>query len=539
MFRGGVAAATAVAATFVIAGAAPASVPYDVYACRSPDGTPAPVDGWTPSGASGNVGLTVTCGAASAAPERRALSADFYGAIEKGQVATWGFAAPVDTYIANATLWRAAHPDTQSGVAYWHVDSDEDRAGAGPRLETCMDWEVPDCKGVGSFDAPLAPGNRVDFSGMRATMLGANLRCGGAPPDPCQSSARFKIFGVRIGLLDERAPEVTDVSGTLTGAGPPLEGPKTLSFAASDRGGGISTVGVLVDGVERATRPAGVPAHECRPPYTSRVPCPLGTTAAVSLDTASLDDGTHEVAAFATDVSGNRGTSDPFVITTRNASYPNGTAATRDVRLRASLTTRTGRRVVHPLPSGGRAVLAGTLVTAAGAPIAGARLDISVRSSRPGAAPHARTTTTGANGRFVYAVPAGSSRVIDVGYRAFSLDAGYAATASATLRVRAAATLKATPRVLRNGQRVRFSGRLRGGPYRQDASMILYALAGGGRRIPVTSLRANSAGRFSYTYRFRTVTERSSFRFQVQVESRPSYPYAAGRSNRATVVVRP
>src|SRR4051812_37335897 len=146
--------------------------------------------------------------------------------------------------------------------------------------------------------------------------------------------------------------------------------------------------------------------------------------------------------------------------------------------------------------------------------------------------------TTDADGRFVYLLPVGSSQEISVGYRAFTLDAGYAASAGATLRVRAGVTLTASPKSLHNGHVVTFRGRLLGGPQRRDASMILYAVAARGR-IPVTSLRANSQGRFSFRYRFRTVAARSVFRFEVQVEDRPSYPYAAGRSNRAKVVVLP
>ena len=88
--------------------------------------------------------------------------------------------------------------------------------------------------------------------------------------------------------------------------------------------------------------------------------------------------------------------------------------------------------------------------------------------------------------------------------------------------------LRVSPRSLHNGQRVKISGRLIGEPRRQDASAILYALAD--RPIPVTSLKADSRGRFSFTYRFRSVARRSIFRFQVQRESRPGYPYAADAS---------
>lgn len=244
------------------------------------------------------------------------------------------------------------------------------------------------------------------------------------------------------------------------------------------------------------------------------------------------------MAVFASDVSGNRTTSKIFAVSTRNASPPNGNAATRDAKLRVSVTTSSGKTARQPLPYGRRVELRGTLSTADGGAIAGARVELSMKTTRPGAASHVLALTTGSHGEFAYSVAPGPSRTLDLGYRAFSADSGYAAQTSVKLAVRAGVTLKATPRTLRNRHRVRFSGRVLGGPRPQDASMILYALAPRGR-IPVTSLRADSRGRFSFSYRFRTVTERPRFRFEVQVESRPSYPYAAGRSDRVAVVVRP
>jgi hypothetical protein len=306
----------------------------------------------------------------------------------------------------------------------------------------------------------------------------------------------------------------------------------------ADRGGGIRWVGLLIDGAERLVKPVDPLGAGCREPFTALVPCPLAATSTVALDTASLDDGEHIVNAFATDVSGNRGVSAPFTVTTRNASYPNGFGATRDVRLTTALTTAKGRRVVHPLAYGTRTEVRGTLSTAAGRPIPDARLEITTRTTRPGAAAHVRAATTDSKGRFRYRLPIGASRVIDIGYRAFTLDNRYAASATATLRVRAGVILRLTPTVQRNGHVVTFGGRLRGGPYRKDASLILYALAGRGR-IPVTSLRSDVQGHFSFRYRFRTVTSATRFKFEVQVESRPSYPYASARSNRAAVLVRP
>ena len=538
MIRRGIAAITTIAAACAISGPASAAVPYDVYGCRLPDGSPASVEGWSPSGAALGVYVTGACHLVSLPPERRTLSGQFSSGIPVGSEAAWNFAAPADTTIANATLWRAVQPGPSAWpVAWWYLSTDEERAGAGPQLEDCMNWETSTCKGLGSFGDPAAPGNRADVTGMRATALNVALACAGNPGYYCLGGSQFALFKTRIGLLDELTPQLGELSGELMAGAQPLEGTKSLSFKAADRGGGIRRVGLLIDGQERSVRPVDPLGAGCREPYTALEPCPLSANASVSLDTASLDDGEHVVNAFATDVSGNRGMSVPFTVLTRNASYPNGLGATRAVRLTAALTTVKGRRIAHPLAYSTRAEIRGTLSTATDIPIPGAGVEITMRTTRPGAASHVRTATTDSMGRFRYRLATGASRVIVIGYRAFTLDSAYAAKATATLRVRAAATLSLTPRVQRNGHVVTFRGRLRGGPYRKDASLILYALAGRGR-IPVTSLRADAQGRFSFRYRFRTVTSTTRFRFEVQIESRPSYPYTAGRSNRVAVVVR-
>jgi hypothetical protein len=216
---------------------------------------------------------------------------------------------------------------------------------------------------------------------------------------------------------------------------------------------------------------------------------------------------------------------------------PNGIGADRAARLTASTVGRTGKPIRGALRFGRSVVLQGSLSTFAGTPIAGATLDLHTRVARPGSVPRVRQITTDSKGRYTYRVPSGASRDLEVAYRAFTSDEGYSALVNARVRVRAAIRLRVSRRAVRNGNRVRFTGRLVGGPRRQDASMILYALAD--RRIPVTSLKADSRGRFRYAYRFRTVQQRSTFRFQVRSESRPGYPYAAGVSNVATVAVRP
>jgi hypothetical protein len=465
------------------------------------------------------------------------MSALYVNEVAKPNEILWTFAAPDDTKLVNTTLWRAARTSVDGGAYTWVVDTD---ALPYRWLEWCTDYQLG-CHHIGSLDDPLSPTNRAEFAGLHARYLFTHLNCAGLAPElPCRhpSGAEAKIFGARVGLLDQVSPELEpQLDGTLIDATSPQEGVRSLSFAATDRGGGIAAVGLIADGRTVLDRPPDPGDARCRQPYVSRVPCPLSTSVTLTFDTAALVNGSHVLQAFATDVSGNRSASTPFTITTRNGSTPNGIGASRAVRLTASLANRTGKSLRGAIRYGQSTVLRGSLTTLENAPIPGAALDVLVRVSRPGSIPHPRTVTTDSKGRYAYRVPGGASRDIDVAYRAFALDEGYSAMATAKLRVRASITLSTSRRSLRNGQRVRFRGRLVGGPRRQDASMILYAL--GDRRIPVTSLKADSRGRFSYTYRFRTVRQRSIFRFQVRTESRPGYPYTAGASRTVQLAVRP
>src|SRR3954454_5993346 len=194
MIKRGVAAVITIAAACAISGPASASVPYDVYGCRLPDGSPAPVEGWMPSGASDQVHVTGTCHLTSLPSASRSLSASFSNLVPIGSVGAWNFAAPVDTMVVNTTFWRAVRPgQNASRVAYWYVSSDEARAGAGPRLEGCMNWETSTCTGLGSLSDPAAPGNRADTTGMRARQVNLTLACGGASGG-CWGGSQFTVF---------------------------------------------------------------------------------------------------------------------------------------------------------------------------------------------------------------------------------------------------------------------------------------------------------------------------------------------------------
>ena len=145
---------------------------------------------------------------------------------------------------------------------------------------------------------------------------------------------------------------------------------------------------------------------------------------------------------------------------------------------------------------------------------------------------------TDAKGRFMFRARRGPSRVLRVGYRAFTLDPEPSAVAGVTLNVRAGIRLSVAPRRTTSRGTIRFSGKLLGGPGRSHVQVTLYAVGRVGRqRVPVSVLRTNRKGRFRFRYRFQRTFAPFTYRFQARIERQATYPYAAAGSNRVIVRV--
>jgi hypothetical protein len=122
-------------------------------------------------------------------------------------------------------------------------------------------------------------------------------------------------------------------------------------------------------------------------------------------------------------------------------------------------------------------------------------------------------------------------------YRSGS-DALYQCSKVLNVAVAARSTLKATPRSIRSGQRVRFTGKLRGGYVPAGGKLIELQAYERGRWRSITTLRTNSRGAFSYRYRFSFRARGTTFPVRVRVRTDDSYPFALGTSKRVRVRVR-
>jgi hypothetical protein len=186
-------------------------------------------------------------------------------------------------------------------------------------------------------------------------------------------------------------------------------------------------------------------------------------------------------------------------------------------------------------------VLSAELVDAVGTPIAGAQLSVTSRVDRLGARARAvATITTGDDGRFAWRSAPGPSRFIRIGYRAYGSDEHVTASADLKLGVRPAIALAVRPRRVRNGGRIRFTGRLRAGPGRKGTQVVLEAVGRRGRRqVPVATLRAGRKGRFRFSYRFLRSFAPFTYRFRARLITQAAYPYAAGSSPVVLVKIVP
>ena len=152
---------------------------------------------------------------------------------------------------------------------------------------------------------------------------------------------------------------------------------------------------------------------------------------------------------------------------------------------------------------GHSAPVKGILRNAAGQPVAGAELRLLVRELRLGASYVDRgAVTTGADGRFTFRIPRGSSRRYRVVYRAYPGDAGLAAKSDVSFNTKARITIH-VPRRVRGHGSVRFRGSLPGRPLPpRGVTLELQAHQPGHGWRTVKTTRTRKGGAYSTRYRF-------------------------------------
>jgi hypothetical protein len=439
------------------------------------------------------------------------------GEVSPGGAAYWGvpIAAPSGSRVESITVNAAscASPPSAGNVEVGYESG----------------WPAPNC----SFDTRTF--------GWEEGIGGATveLACSGECHAGPWVAARF--FAAT--LVDSSAPTIEAAGGTLLEGGV-RRGHQSLTASGADRGGGVASMSVLVNGL-----PAGEPrrlacnvARVANPSVAGTVaaqpsPCPLRAAAAWTLDTAAypFHNGANTVQVCASDFAtlGEANTS----CAARTVEVDDS-CAEAEVGGGAALSAEFTRSHSDTVTVGyGRgALLRGLLSDQAGDPVAGARLCLKMRTEGIAAAPRAvGTVRTDAEGRYSYRVAPGPNREIVVGYRN---DASQLAR-EVRFYARAGPSLKLSPPRLRNGERVELWGRLPGPRPGRRVVVLQAGIPSSSRWITFRRATSDARGAFRAGYRFKSTRRRTRYRFRAVVPSQDAYPWVGGHSKPVSVLVGP
>jgi hypothetical protein len=371
-------------------------------------------------------------------------------------------------------------------------------------------------------------------------------------------------------LRDTSIPVVTTVGGPLTEARP-VFGIATLTYKATDDGAGIYRHRLVIDG--RLVLEDVVDDHDgkCRDAlpgagteyqFDYTAPCPSAADGRLVFDVNALSGGSHTVEATLEDAAGNRRdiyrgridvVSDPTRrvidsqgiqgLTNPLGARPglelNGASASRTATFTAYARTGAGaRRQVVSATYPHTTKVVGRL-TNGRQPIVGATVSIVERAANAPIWRVTGTARTSRTGTVSVRLSPGPSREVRFAYFADSEATAFVTSPAVRLRVRPRVTLRASPRHLKTGQRVRFAGRVGGGSLPTRGLVItLQAGSAGTSWITFRTVRSRRGGRFSAAYRFTNTKTTMRYRFRALVERQADFPFEAGWSRSSWVTVR-
>jgi hypothetical protein len=364
---------------------------------------------------------------------------------------------------------------------------------------------------------------------------------------------QLQLLGSRVTIEDNRPPDITAVQAGQGLLAPGVRsGAEPITFSASDNSG--IRLAEIVD-VTDAANPSVVASEDyntgpntdagTRCDYTRPRPCPDVKNETIAAPTPIA--GHRTLLLRVTDAGGETVVSAPVSVQARGplngvnggdgarlvAGFPAKVFRGKGKKRHAVFVLRPRRTVSY----GKGATVRGTLKGADGQPISGGDVRILVREARLGAQYVDRGgVTTGPDGRFLFPVPAGSSRVLRLAYRAYLGDDAYATRSTSTLNTRARISVRGPKRVRRHGV-AKFSGRLVGRPFPPRGVTVDLQIfqPGVGWRV-FGNARTRKSGTFTVRYHFQRAS-RGRFTFRIRLRPNDAYPYSRGVSRRIRVRV--
>lgn len=361
------------------------------------------------------------------------------------------------------------------------------------------------------------------------------MNCDGNVAGGCGAGPTIAVHYIAAAEIDPNPPVVAKVEGPLLSGGI-LRGHQPLAATATDAGGGVSVVEMLVNG---AVAPGAVPGSCAvaaieNPSYRglaaySSTPCPAALPGSWDLDTGEYPfhqgANTVQVCAsdFATSGPPNTTCSPPQTVAVNNSCTESAVVGGQN--LNADFQGASGGAVTVPFEH--PADVTGELTSGAGDPISGATICVQAQVQESGTEPQTiATATTDANGGFSYEVPPGPNRRLLVGYRHDS----FQVAKTLEFNSHAKPTIKLSKGRIGRGRKIKITGALPG-PQAAGRVVVLQASSLHGRRW-LTFRRATTGpkGGFRSAYRFGETSSTTTYRMRAVVPRQTGYPYEPGHS---------
>ena len=184
---------------------------------------------------------------------------------------------------------------------------------------------------------------------------------------------------------------------------------------------------------------------------------------------------------------------------------------------------------------GARAELRGSLSSNGGERLAREQLSVLTRARGAERFRRVGATSTDSSGAFRHRLPPGPSRTVRVAFA--GSQEHRPTTASVHVAVRAKSSMAVSRHRVRNGGRVHFHGRLRGGSIPRDGKLLQLEAFYRDRWRTFAVVRSSPRGAWRYRYRFEATTGRVRYPFRVRVPRERDYPFAVGHSRVVRVTV--
>jgi hypothetical protein len=363
------------------------------------------------------------------------------------------------------------------------------------------------------------------------------MNCNGSCPAGSQVYTRY----IAVKEVDPVAPQVVAVGGLLL-SGEVARGHQNVVAEATDQGGGVSNLELLVNGQQAATLQPHCQVVQATNPSVfgavaaSPTPCPKAVKADWSVDTESnpFQQGANSVQVCASDFSSsnnvNKACSTPQTVSVNNSctESPVGGGA----NLTAKFARSDDEEVTVPYNHGANIV--GGLMDAGGNPVRGAT--ICVQGQILGV--HRETVPmaveiTDAQGHFTYKLRAGPNRRVKVGYRRDSFQVNRLLRFEAHARP----TMRLSQSLLGAGDTVHISGKIPG-PKAGGRTVAIKASAPHSPRwYPAGEATTNRHGVYHFSYRFDNTNSTTVYRFRAETSHQGGYSWAPGHSKSAFVKV--